>query len=194
MKARTATRAFIHMRLPFSKLARAFPELDSFNGRQCKRFIWLAQVRQPFRMAVCICAALIVVVVIIVGGFYLLGVAHARYWQFFNRSHDVVHAVLLALPFVLAIVAGLFMRDYSIRMLVKRRITSMRCTDCSYGLLGLTPARTKDGQDAVKCPECGFVNHLRSRGVSKAEFLALSQGTAPPQPAQEPPAETPQGP
>jgi phage FluMu protein Com len=193
MKARTATRAFIHMRLPFFKLARAFPELDSFSERQCERFIWLAQVRQPFRMAMYICVALFVVAVIIVGGFYVLGLAHARYSQFFNRAHDAVHAMLVALPFVLAIVAGLFIRDYCIRMLVKRRITSMRCTDCSYGLLGLTPAKTKNGHDAVKCPECGFVNHLRSRGVSKAEFLALSQGAAQPS-AKEPPAEPPQAP
>lgn len=188
MEARTATRAFIHMRLPFSKLARAFPELDSFTDTQCERFIWLAQVRQPARMAVSTCIALLVVFGIIGGGFILLDRAEAHFSRFFNRVHTAVYALLVAAPFVMAVIAGLSIRDYCIRRLVRRRITSMRCTDCSYGLLGLTPGKAQDGQDAIKCPECGFVNHLHSRGVSNAEFLALSHGE-PPTPVHEPDAE-----
>lgn len=81
-------------------------------------------------------------------------------------------ALALGLPFVVSGVVGFVVRDACLRVLIRRRIMAMKCTDCGYGLLGL-PTTREGAVVTVRCPECGFANDMTSRTGGTEESAAL---------------------
>ena len=160
------------VRVPSSKVYRAFPELDRFSDAQCRGFVSLVQRRHPWQMvgaaALCVVSVLLTVAALFP---IAIGVVSSG-----RRGLDGVPLPLvtlaLGLPFVVSGVVGFAVRDACLRFLIRRRNTAMKCTDCGYGLLGL-PATREGEAVTVRCPECGYANDMTSRIGGSDESAAL---------------------
>ena len=169
------------MRLPLSKVYRAFPELDRFPDEDCARFVGFATLAN--RRSQIIVSVLSVAV--FVGGAVLL-------WPSFgSRVYVIVDDVLATTDSKLGLwaVAGsilanllipafavLFIRDFWLRWVVRKQIGTTLCP-CGYSLLGL-----ESHSGVVVCPECGSPTILEHRGLTPEQILA---GTRDPRPASE---------
>ena len=164
------------MRIPLSKLYRAFPELDQFSDQQCEQFVQRARESEgytswkagiPF-LAVGIAASTLAALQC------GLGTAAVQLSQrMFGRVHGVdIFAACSVVTWVLGLaLSGLIARDLVLWRFLKhaiwRRIERMRCAKCQYSLLG---QREHDG--IVRCPECGEITTLRLLGLnSEADLL-----------------------
>ncbi|MCW5776169.1 MAG: hypothetical protein KIS87_07005 [Phycisphaeraceae bacterium] len=145
------------MRIPLSRVWRAFPELDRFTDEQCERFVRAAcrtGRRHVHRAALLVLFFLFVVASVLLAA----GIAHVfeRLWAPSSRGARVANVVLVVL--MLAIVAlppvlTMLIRD---RLLLRRirRVLRTRgaCPGCRYTLVGLPVSAAL----AVVCPECGY--------------------------------------
>jgi len=145
------------MRLPLSKIWRAFPELDRFDDTRCRRYV-VEAARVNRRSG---CVILLLIPLAIAGWLVSIGLSIAILdllvpgnqgpgWYF-----TAVALVIFAAPPLLMGVTILLARDRWLRRAVRDRLNVARCLGCSYSLLGLTPVEGRSGQRHVTCPECG---------------------------------------
>ncbi|HRQ72739.1 MAG TPA: hypothetical protein PLU35_06900 [Phycisphaerales bacterium] len=145
------------MRIPLSRVWRAFPELDRFSDEQCDRFVRAAcrTGRRHLHRA-----ALVVVFVLLVAGSLLMAgfisEAGGRRWDPLAPTSGIVNFalfLLVLLCFALPPLVVMFIRD---RLLLRRirRVLRTRgaCPGCRYTLVGLPVSAAL----AVVCPECGY--------------------------------------
>jgi len=161
------------MRLPGSKVYRAFPELDRFSDEECERFVGIAKHENQASMVL---TGLLAAFVAVAGTVLLIVILKTCVWWILGaagggrvRPSDEGFGFLLVLPpsFLVGPVAGLLIRDAWLRNTINTKITTTNCPQCRYSLLGLAPA---DG--AILCPECGCRLNLAVLGMSPQDFLA----------------------
>ncbi len=143
------------MRFPFTKIYRAFPELDNYRDDQCERFVTAARGRWGRRF-------LRVVIALIVAGvsqaalwIFIAIALNADWFSNLKAQHGSVLAVagaFLLIPVCLiGFLPALLLRD---RMLLGqiRSILIERgfCIKCHYSLVGLPVSERK----FVQCPDC----------------------------------------
>ncbi len=159
------------MRLPLTKVYRAFEELDDFSDEECERFVFQARV-QAGASAGCLpviaggAAGVVwmVVGVAVVQGLVALGGAAA--------GTGPMAVLLWAGGLVMTMgLAGLICRDVLLIRAVRARVHSARCTNCRFSLLGL-PVR----HGAVRCPECGTDLTLLSLGLKEEDLIPRRAG------------------
>ena len=139
------------MRVPRSKVWRAFPELDAFDDERCARFV--AAVRRGFRaglvrrgLAVAALVAIYAGVLFVLGLLKLLNVRNPPLLL------QIAGVVGIFAFFILPVVPALMVRDWVLRRQIRRLLrTRGSCGRCGYGLAGL-PVGTNL---TVACPECG---------------------------------------
>ena len=181
------------MRLPTSKIYRAFPELDRFRDTECEDFIRRAEKARPLEvvgMVVGIVAALVA----FVPGTFILFFGLSRLLERsvpFLRTWDAWLGVqmlgLLAMLTTVVCLTVLLPRDWWLRRAITSRILTTNCLGCGYSLLGLD---VREG--AVQCPECGERCRLAERGLTPADMLAGSPSLCSPQAHAKPsPLDTP---
>lgn len=155
------------MRLPLTKLHRAFPELDAFSDAQCRDMINRVVARNH-----------VLTVAVSVGAFACcVGTFAAIMWISAFLADRYLAPVrrddVIALALVIAAIAGLIVsflvRDLFIRRSINSWILSARCEGCRYSLIGLTAT-----QSIIRCPECGCANDLRMRGVDPETLVPRS--------------------
>ncbi len=148
------------MRLPRSKVYRAFPELDRFSEEQCERFMGVLRtglVRRVWRIAVQVAAALTATTLVYVAVLGAVAGAEALGWNVHIPRSEPGWYTFCVL-FLLATLgtgaaAWLFTKDRLVRRQIRRVIrTRGSCAACGYVLAGLPVASSM----AVKCPECAF--------------------------------------
>jgi hypothetical protein len=149
------------MRLPGSKIWRAFPELDRFNDAQCAAFV-RASRRVGLFWTVFGWA------MNFVGAAAGLGIGIGIIWLVTKLAGDWLHVQQDSLAIATAIVAivlaagssllsGLMVRDWQLRRRIAWAINDRgRCIECRYSLLGLPV----DQNLKVICPECGFATEV----------------------------------
>lgn len=154
------------MRLPLSKVYRAFPELDRFSDEQCERWQRLANQYWPWKQVGVICAAIAafplvwtitMVLVTLVGnasGFRPLDHLPGPFGL-------IVLMLVLAVPILIAAVVSFLIRDWWARRCLRRFIDDRVCA-CGYSLLGL-PEVKHENHVVVNCPECGTQHWLNTR-------------------------------
>lgn len=141
------------MRIPGSKVYRAFPELDHFSDDQCRKFVRAANRGfwwTSLRIFVWVSGAISVLAVAAIGLSFLTGA-----WKKW-LGDSVVEFVGDLSPWLAAALlfplAALVLRDWLLIRLVRSILrTRGCCSRCSYGLLGLPV----DADLSVTCPECG---------------------------------------
>jgi len=161
------------VRIPWSKVHRAFPELDRFDDRTCLEFIQLAcrkfwrsrMIVGAFGVAVCVATfiALMIGLNTVLDGVMYRTVAErlrSPYYLGFWAGGIAISGAFVGF-------SGLLIRDRWIRWAVGSQIVATRCLNCEYSLLGLTP-----DAGCVLCPECGQRTNLEERGITAQELLA----------------------
>lgn len=163
------------LRIPRSKIYRAFPELDPFSDEDCAHFMQRARSQGGFdgwvSLALYGSAAVILIVL-----FSLIAVMFGRLTGLFRPQLAKADAEYLAIAAILFLVGalptfgGLITRDIVYRRLMRRAINlqldRIRCLECRYSLLGQI---AHDG--FVRCPECGVVVSLRRLGLSADDLI-----------------------
>lgn len=167
------------MRIPYSQIYRAFPELDPFTDAECRRYVaearrlhrWSGAVRWVVCAGVWLAAPL-------AGA--ALGLGLNRVFAVGDQArHDALALGLwiLSLATVLCGVGGVTVlwRDRWLRRIVRERIRGTVCAGCRYSLLGL---QTRESENelvrVVACPECGREARVRREDVSeKGLVMAL---------------------
>ncbi len=139
------------MRLPRSKVWRAFPELDRFDDARCARFVsavrrglWPGILRRGLALAVLV--ALYIAVPLVIAATGLLRIRNP------TPLMQVLGVLGIFAVFIVPAVPALMVRDWvlrrQIRGLLRRRGS---CGKCRYGLAGLPVSDDL----VVVCPECG---------------------------------------
>ena len=137
------------MRLPMSKVYRAFPELDRFDDAACRAFVADVSRRHWWSALRTAIFSVIVAVLLALGGLFVIV---SEMSQRPNTLTQVGELIGLVAVFVGPIVFGMAMRDWWLRRRLQERIDASRCFACNYSLVGMPAAA-----EGVCCPECGAV-------------------------------------
>lgn len=143
------------MRFPFTKIYRAFPELDNYRDDQCERFVAAARgrwVRRLFRFLLAMVVAFVSQVALWVFIVFALSAEwFANLKAQYGTSLAVTGAFLLIPVCLIGFLPALLLRD---RMLLGqiRSILIERgfCIKCHYSLIGLPVTERK----FMECPDC----------------------------------------
>ncbi len=165
------------MRIPLSKIYRAFPELDPFPDSECERFVLSARTQSGATIGAAsffaFCFSLMVYAIFV---WFIAAWASRFIKQLFQGSLAVdqlemlsTGLVLVCGPLFACLCFGLT-RDTFLRRAILDRINLARCTACKFSLLGLPVVL---GQ--VRCPECGGVINLASIGLRPTDLLTPSE-------------------
>lgn len=152
------------MRIPISKVWRAFPEFDAFTDAECAIYVRQAKKRKRATLSSAVLGGLFVGMplgtAVAVGGVALVNFITDRVnkstvdppWVFWV---EIAAAVILAFAWgLIGLMSPLIARDITLRRIMRRQLTSLAC-GCGYSLLGQTPFRDDEFGEAVRCPECG---------------------------------------
>jgi len=143
------------MRIPLTRVWRAFPELDRFTEEQCKRFVRAACKRgwgRHVHRALIAFVTLLLWAVCFFGWIYAVDIAGDGRWA--RRLPDVlVYFVAPAIAFSIPAVVMLVLKDLFLRRRVRYVIRARgTCPACRYSLLGIVVS----AGNIVICPECGI--------------------------------------
>ncbi len=158
------------MRIPLSKIYRAFPEFDPFPDDECERYLRYAYRRARLRIGcipVLVFAATLVMCATI---FILTVVALGRAGV---RPSEPGVVFLLAIIGIVAVpsMIALITRDRILFRVLHDRIKNARCPGCEFSLLGLPIVA-----GAARCPECGFNVVLREHNLTPEDLLIRRVG------------------
>ena len=162
------------MRIPLSKIYRAFPEFDAFTDEQCERFMLRIQLSGAKKTAPILVGILVTLVALIfscaVTGFVYETVQEGMDRNTLREYEFVMDLLSMLLPPVIACGLGLITRDLllrrHLRLVIEDKLNRIRCLDCKYILIGQVVTRQQ-----VRCPECGRVHFLSELGVVEADLI-----------------------
>ncbi len=160
------------MRLPISKVWRAFPELDRFDDARCARYVGEAK-RESWRSGLLV-AALIPLSVLAWMISVAVAIAILDLMQPGGAGPGTAgtitaFALYAGTPLVLLLIL-LKARDRWLQRAIRNRLNVARCLGCSYSLLGLTPIK---GSCVVVCPECGKAGELTDEMLEQMRELGV---------------------
>ncbi len=153
------------MRLPLSKVYRAFPVFDKFADDECERYVRYAYRQARFRIGCIPLAAFVVAFVlwITIGGLAVTMLDRAGIKP--DEPTFVFLLMLVGMVGVPAIIA-LIVRDKVLLRVLHDRIMTARCPACQFSLLGLP---VHDG--VTRCPECGTDITLAHHNLKPEDLL-----------------------
>lgn len=149
------------MRIPGSKVYRAFPELDRYRDDQCRRFVASAN-RGFWRKVVAAACILSVLIPCWFGaGYVTVEQIEPALFSNVDGGPSTVRVILLLLAAIALFVVGalppLVVRDFLLRIRISSVLRDRGfCLVCRYRLVGL-PVTTHLGRATVACPECATV-------------------------------------
>lgn len=174
------------MRLPLSKIYRAFPELDRFTDVQCEEYV--RQVRKRFRRGRRVqgvlrtLGAVLIAFACFVGSVALavsIGWTTGGVMRISTLvEHPLLGAVsIAAFTAIPASVILLWLKNGWLRRRIRDHMRDIRCAQCGYVMLGLN---VHDG--VITCPECGERVVLESLGLTAADVMGVvgAEGRKPP--------------
>ncbi|MGD9690657.1 MAG: hypothetical protein AB7K52_13315 [Phycisphaerales bacterium] len=171
------------MRLPVSKVYRAFSELDRFSDAQCEA--WVARARRGHVLLIdgSLLSGLALAAGVTIGGFLvswpMLDFASRLPDNWWGASARVGLMVVWLAAMMLPGLAPLLARDWSLRWCIRMQLAGAACVRCRYSLLGL---RVKRGE--ITCSECGEVMNLAALGLTPEDIIARpATNAAEPEPA-----------
>ena len=167
------------MRIPTSKLYRAFPELDRFSDAECRAF--MARLRRQVGGQIVgyliagLCGFGVFVATIFVEAVMIDLTQRIR---FSDDAELVLGAISFALPFLTGLMTILIVRDFFVRRTLRTRILNVvrrfTCRGCTYSLVGLRATG-----HVVRCPECGHETTFTELGIADDAALQLNAESSP---------------
>lgn len=171
------------MRIPKSKIYRAFSELDAFSDEDCGRFLRRAKIRRPLSRWLPRLSFLITVPLAFVSfGFlmYLFESEISGAFDAIDRALGIrlggldISSVLYSMLFVcwpvlIPVSVYWLWRDWLLRRLLRAAIDLAICANCRHSLLGLP--LLPDRAPAVRCTECGAVMELAKVGLTPEDLI-----------------------
>ncbi len=158
----------VMVRIPWSRIYRAFPELDRFSDQECERFVELAKRREWLWhgvMAVVALAAMVGVYLLVLNVWRAAEALLPGRWRAWIWGTPAALVVLGTLSLLSGPMAALLIRDAWLRRAIQRHIDLARCPKCEYSLLGL-PVEA----GCVQCPECGRRSSLGELGITEEQL------------------------
>lgn len=145
------------MRMPGTKIWRAFRELDRFEDAPCDRFVRAALgsvLRRGLRMGVAIAAGVIATVLAGVG----VDLAFSEELDALLLWSGAGYAVMAAIYAAMLGTGGvttLLVRDWLLRRRIRQVLRAgATCHGCGYVLMGMPVGTDQTGRTVVRCPEC----------------------------------------
>ena len=171
------------MRIPTSKIYRAFPELDRFSDAECRAF--MARLRRQVGMQLFGFLAAgaagfgMFVATIVVQGVMYVWTRRIRFGLSVDDAEMVWAAIYIAMPFLASFMTILLVRDFFVRRGLRTRILNVvrrfTCRGCTYSLVGLRATG-----HVVRCPECGHETTFTELGIAGDGELQLNAESSPP--------------
>lgn len=162
------------MRIPASKVYRAFPEFDRFDDRRCEAYIAYMH-RTPGNHLDLVKFVLALLGVVGVLGWVVASTIWGDYLARWLRPNTpkvmldsmwfVCTAVLLLVGCLAIALTLLSVRDLHLRTVLRRQLRGVRCQVCTYSLLGMPVV-----EGVVQCPECGDKFTIARRGLREEDF------------------------
>jgi DNA-directed RNA polymerase subunit RPC12/RpoP len=162
------------VRIPATKVYRAFAEFDRFDDQRCEAYIAymhrtpgnhlaLAKVILLFTglAGMFVCVGLSAVV-----SDWLKGFIHPSVTPFRRDEIQTFYLLACIASSWFALMLGLLtVRDLHLRSVLRRQLRGVRCQVCSYSLLGMPVV-----EGVVQCPECGDKFTIALRGLREEDF------------------------
>lgn len=174
------------MRLPLTKIYRAFPELSHLPDEECERVLRRVRLGRRTPVVAYVAAAVVGVGVWLVVLWELLrrsGIGVPDLDAEFERL-TVVSAIALGGSAAAAGLAVLLARDLLLWRAVRAHIHRARCPKCRQSLLGLpvqqiTIGPPLPGEAWVRCTECGRKLVLMDLGLTPLDLVPWEQREVP---------------
>lgn len=175
------------MRVPFTKVYRAFPELEHMPDAECERIVWRVRISRPTPVRLYVAAAVVGVAAwLAVAGLYAVqaGLQVPDLEKEFGRLATLA-AVLLGGTVLGGAVAVLLARDLFLWNGVRRHLRRASCPKCKQSLLGLPVQQISigppmPGEAWVRCTECGRKVVLMDVGLTPLDLTPWEQREVPP--------------
>jgi uncharacterized Zn finger protein (UPF0148 family) len=163
------------MRIPYSKVYRAFPEFDRFGDAQCEAYLrYLRNSPRTNYSSVRVMLVFLAIVAVVAspivalyGATFLVRIVAPG--MFKSANGDVYWLAsmggALLVCFSASALVILTIRDLVIRRAIREQLKGVRCDHCGYSLLGV---RVLEG--VVLCPECGDKFTIALRGLREEDF------------------------
>lgn len=168
------------MRIPLSKVYRAFPELDRFSDQQCELLMKRVQLQQGTTVGITF-LVLVACIVLAVGLLIITQVAlslMALPVDVANRHEQTILRVGFIVVMVPPAAMGVVLRDSILRRRLTRaldyEIDRVRCLSCKYILIGQVASAGR-----IDCPECGSSFALNQLGITEDDLLPPSNLSGP---------------
>lgn len=151
------------MRLPLSKIYRAFPELDRFSDAECASYVRHVSHRMGVRIVLTAWATALLSMF----GLPLLLCLGAPLVGGAGSGPATVIGIAALLGLFTGPLWGFMCRDVLLRRAIRERIKHATCPTCFYSLIGL---RVSGG--SVRCPECGGSVELDRHDLTPGDLVA----------------------
>jgi hypothetical protein len=169
------------MRIPFTKLHRAFPEFDSLSEEECARYVRYVLITRGASMLIIPSAVALGCAV----GWPTLLVLGVRFQLFPvpNFGGDLNLVLTVASSVLVGSLAGLITRDLLVWWHVRVEVHRARCPECKQSLQGLPIEEVGLGLDPamrfVRCTECGLKHRLLDLGLTPMDLVPFEQRGVP---------------
>ncbi|MFI4861277.1 MAG: hypothetical protein ACIAXF_11415 [Phycisphaerales bacterium JB063] len=160
------------MRVPTTKIYRAFAELDDLTDEQCILLMRRVRLRVGTNLGVGFLLTILYVVLLVltVIAVNAVGMLLDPEGAFGKRHEFLLGFVVMFLGFGIPAAITMGVRDYVLRKrltsAINYEIDRVRCLACKYILIGQV---ARDGH--VVCPECGARQHLAELGITEADLI-----------------------
>lgn len=168
------------MRLPLTKVYRAFPEFDGVSTEQCERLLRRVSANGHWLMVMTPLGAMVAAMVWIAGLLAVVGSFQRQPAGRFMADPNAVLVVGIVGATLCGALGFLFVRDHALLLAMRREVRMVRCRKCKQSLLGL-PIRTNSigqhtpGDASVRCPECGTKWDLMAIGLTPRDLIPFEQ-------------------
>jgi hypothetical protein len=177
------------VRLPFTKVYRAFPEFDGLSDEECARYVRHVRVHQRWQyQLIPLLTGLALLVVWPVG--WVVAARNLPVWQWVPMPpSDESRILLLGVTSILVpAMTMLLLRDLALWWGVREEVNRARCPKCRQSLLGVPVQEVGVGGDPAKrfirCPECGRKYMLLDIGITPRDLIPFEQRAVAPDFAQ----------
>lgn len=161
------------MRIPISKVYRAFPELDPYSDEVCRGYLRQARRATLMRRLLFGCLGLILGAVLGIGTIAVIGFILSNVWTPNNAIFPAVTVIVSLFSIIMfPWLGGALAADAVLARDLRRRLRTTGCPSCRYSLVGQVPFKdVRASRWFVRCPECGSLTPVGRGGIHRVDLI-----------------------